>query len=64
LECLMLERNPLAEILAEGNAGADPRSIQEEPSGPPAGPAADLQVGVSVLFSGPPAKDFFTCIVF
>jgi hypothetical protein len=27
LECLMLEGNPLAEILAEGNAGADPRSI-------------------------------------
>lgn len=48
----MLERNPLAEILAEGNAGADPRSIQEEPSGAPAGPAAALQVKVHAITSG------------
>ena len=56
LERLLLERNPLSEILAERDPRADPRSIQEGSSGTAAAAAADLQgavkfVSVPCLFS-------------
>lgn len=44
----MLARDPRAEILAEGNARADPRAIQEEPSAAPAIPAAAVPIGVKI----------------
>ena len=44
LERLLLERNPLSEILAKRNPRADPRSIQEGSSGTTAAADADLQV--------------------
>lgn len=42
----MLARNRLAEILAEGNARADPRAIQAGSSGTPSGAAAAVPVAV------------------
>jgi hypothetical protein len=46
LERLLLERNPLSEILAKRNSRADPRSIQEGSSGAATGANADLQAAV------------------
>ena len=46
LECLLLGRNPLSEILAERNPRADPRPIQKGSSGTATAAAADLQGAV------------------
>ncbi len=50
LERLLLERNPLSQILAEGNPRADPRSIQEGSSGATTAADADLQGAVRFVF--------------
>ena len=49
LERLLLERNPLSEILAERNSRADPRSIQKGSSGTAAAADADLQGAVKFV---------------
>jgi hypothetical protein len=46
LERFLLERNPLSEVLAEGNPRTYPRSIQEGSSGTAATANADLQGAV------------------
>jgi hypothetical protein len=49
LERLLLERNPLSEILAKRNPRADPRSIQEGSSGTAAAADTDLQGAVKFV---------------
>jgi hypothetical protein len=46
LECLLLERNRLSELLAEGNSRIGPRSIRERSPAATAATAADLQAAV------------------
>src|SRR5215475_13304353 len=46
LECLLLERNRLSELLAEGNSRTGHRSIRERSPAAAAATAADLQAAV------------------